>query len=75
MVTARRILHRLNDGVEQHTIEARVLKADALLVVLDEPVHGGPPHDRCRTTPIVGGPPFLCATRTRGFQGAEVAPG
>jgi hypothetical protein len=37
------MLHRLNDGVEQHTIEARVLKADALLVVLDERVHGGSP--------------------------------
>jgi hypothetical protein len=37
-----RLLHGLNDGVEQHTIEARVLKADALLVVLDERVHGGP---------------------------------
>jgi hypothetical protein len=39
-----RLLHRLNDGVQQHTIEARVLKADALLVVLDERVHGGPPY-------------------------------
>jgi hypothetical protein len=45
-----RLLHRLNDGVQQHTIEARVLKADALLVVLDERVHGGPPLDGCRTT-------------------------
>jgi len=44
------LLHRLNDGVEQHTIEARVLKADAPLVVLDERVHGGPPDDRCQTT-------------------------
>jgi hypothetical protein len=32
----------LSDGVEQHTIEARVLKADAPLMVLDEGVHGGP---------------------------------
>jgi hypothetical protein len=39
----RRLLHGLNDSVEQHTIEARVLKADALLVVLDKRVHGGPP--------------------------------
>ena len=38
-----RLLHGLNEGVEQHTIEARVLKANALLVVLDERVHGGPP--------------------------------
>jgi hypothetical protein len=38
-----RLLHRLHDGVEQHTIEARVLKPDALLVVLDERVHGGLP--------------------------------
>jgi hypothetical protein len=30
--------------------EARVLKADALLVVLDERVHGGLPSDGCRTT-------------------------
>src|SRR5713226_7783069 len=42
------LLHRLNDGVEQHTIEARVLKPDALLVVLDERVHGGPPSMGCR---------------------------
>jgi hypothetical protein len=40
-----RLLHRLNDGVEQHTIEAGVLKLDTLLVVLDEGVHGGPPSD------------------------------
>ena len=53
-----RLLHGLNDRVEQHTIEARVLKADALLVVLDERVHGGPPYNRSWTTPIVGGPPY-----------------
>src|SRR5713226_9374160 len=59
-----RLLHRLNDGVEQHTIEARVLKADALLVVLDERVHGGPPEDGSRTIPIVGGPPFASYSYT-----------
>src|SRR5262249_10143401 len=47
----RRLLHGLNDGVEQHTIEARVLKADALLVVLDERVHGGPPDRWLWTLP------------------------
>ena len=40
-----RLLHRLNDGVEQHTLEARVLKPNTLAVVLDERVHGGPPSD------------------------------
>src|SRR6266849_5196373 len=40
----RWLLHRLNNRVEQHTIEARVLKPDALAVVLDERVHGGPPY-------------------------------
>ncbi len=35
-----RPLHRLNDSVEQHPIEARVLKPNALAVVLDERVHG-----------------------------------
>ncbi len=40
-----RLLHRLNDGIEQHTIEARVLKADAPLVVLDERVRGGTPYE------------------------------
>jgi hypothetical protein len=29
------------EGVEQHTIEARVLKPDTPAVVLDERVHGG----------------------------------
>jgi len=42
----RRPLHRLNDGVQEHTIEARVLKLDAVQVVLDERIHGGPPYDR-----------------------------
>jgi hypothetical protein len=39
-----RPLHRLNDRVEQHTIKARVLQPDAPAMVLDERVHGGPPH-------------------------------
>jgi len=59
----------LNDGVEQHTIEARVLKPDALAVVLDERVHGGPPYGWLRHShrrlPAVSRP------STRGFQGAE----
>jgi hypothetical protein len=45
-----RPLHRLNDSVEQHTIEARVLQPDALAVVLDDRVHGGPPDVGSRTT-------------------------
>jgi hypothetical protein len=68
----RRPLHRLNDSIQQHTIEARVLKADALLVVLDERVHGGPldrwvAHNSHRRWPaVIYSPPV-----TRGFQGAE----
>jgi hypothetical protein len=62
----------LNDRVEQHTIEARVLKPDALLVVLDERVHGGSPHGWGVDNPIVRGPPFRArSASTRGFQGAE----
>jgi hypothetical protein len=40
----RRLLHGLHHGIEPHTIEARVLEPKTLSVVLDERVHGGPPH-------------------------------
>src|SRR5207245_11447830 len=50
-----RLLHRLHDRVEQHTIEARVLEPNTVSVVLDERVHGGPPYGWvCLTIPIVG---------------------
>jgi hypothetical protein len=69
----RRLLHGLNDSVEQHTIETRVLKADALLVVLDERVHGGPLIDRCWTISHRRWPAVTrgCSSSAQGFQGAE----
>ena len=73
-----RLLHGLNDGAEQHTIEARVLKADALRVVLDERVHGGPLIDKVSGQhPIVSSPPLPAVDPRQlwGFQGAEPLPG
>ncbi len=65
----RWLLHRLNNRVEQHTIEARVLKPDALAVVLDERVHGGPPYGWLRHSHRRW--PAVIRPSTRGFQGAE----
>jgi len=70
-----RPLHRLNNSVQQHTIEARVLKPDAVPVVLNKRVHGGPPFGWGVDNPIVGGPPFLLRTRQTGdFKGPSPLP-
>jgi hypothetical protein len=47
----------LNHPVEEDTIAARVLEPETLPVVLDEPVHGGPPYRWDVRHPIIGAPP------------------
>ena len=64
------------DRVQQHTIKTRVLKPNTLAVVLDERVHGGPPDDRCRSTPIVGWPavPAQVLAKSRISRGGAPCP-
>jgi hypothetical protein len=54
----RGILQDLDDGVEEDAIEAGVIEADDLLMVLDEGVHGGPPDREWVSPSMIPGARF-----------------
>src|SRR5512133_1061419 len=57
------VLQDLDDAVEEDAVEAGVVEADGLLVMLDEGVHGGPPWEWAS-------PPLISESACSwGFQG------
>src|SRR5205814_2449333 len=60
------LLKRLDQAVEQDTVEAAIAKADAVPVMFVEGVHGGP---LIETDSIIRHPISLYALRRAGYQG------
>jgi hypothetical protein len=59
------VLQDLDDAIEEDAVEAGVVEADGLLMVLDEGVHGGPPWEWAS-------PPMISESACSwGFQGAQ----